>query len=107
MRTLGERRTNNSLTNTELPIVEQIRRTGANFIDALEEWATAAPAGILATSGDAGEVYRCLNLAKTNMEQAVMWAVKGVTKLPVPPVDYAPSTDSPRRRRLQTNAPST
>ena len=63
------------LTDAEKVLVGRIKDLGAQFLAVCDE-ATAERL----RSGVSGDIHREIALARTKIEEAVMWAVKGVTK---------------------------
>lgn len=62
------RKTYVALTGTQEEVIERIKDKAADLYAAIDDTDTIKPDG------------RCQSLAKTNLEQAVMWAVKSVTE---------------------------
>ncbi|MFT3671286.1 hypothetical protein [Aestuariivirga sp.] len=63
------RKTHKVLSQQDADLVNSLKTCGENFIEALNIAGPAFP-----------ESGREFSIAKTKMEEAVMWAVKGVTK---------------------------
>lgn len=71
--TLGEYRVGITFNPSKDPVVDDIKRAAADFIDLVDSFKTTL---------DSGEVERLKALAMTHIEDAAMWAVKAVTKPP-------------------------
>lgn len=57
------------LSEDEKASVSEIKEAAAKLYDLMEDAIKASPS----------PAARCIAVAKTNLEQAVMWAVKGIT----------------------------
>jgi hypothetical protein len=74
--TIGEFRVGKSFNPSGASEVDELKRLGAAFIDALEK--VKARAFSSPTVG--GEIFELCNLAQREAESACMWAVKAATK---------------------------
>lgn len=74
--TLGEYRVGISFNPSNDPRVNELKGIAAEFIDLCETYIKIH--GGLVND----ESLRCMRLAQTHIEDAAMWAVKSVTKLP-------------------------
>jgi hypothetical protein len=64
------------LNDAEKAYLEALKDKAQELYDLLEQ----GPNGLPGPTGAVGRTSRELSLAKTNLEQAVMWAVKDVTR---------------------------
>ena len=84
-RTLGEYRVGYDFNPSGHPGVRRIKRLAADLIDALDNLASADP-------NSPPETTRLYSRAMDLAEDAAMWGVKGVTKLPTRREDLREST---------------
>ena len=67
------------LSDEEKRILHTLKDVGVNFCGYIEKL-TPPPGGPLPGATGPSMDPRCAALAKTKMEEAVMWAVRGITK---------------------------
>lgn len=66
--------------------VDHIKRLAADLINFLE----LKREQLVGHGGDDPEIQRLISIAQTGVEEAAMWGVKAVTKLPRPPAAPGP-----------------
>ena len=77
--TTGEYKVGITFNPGNNPLVDDLKRKAADFIDAVEKIPVGS-AGSETTERQSKEVPRLKALAITNAEDAAMWAVKAATK---------------------------
>lgn len=69
------RKVTRTLSDAQLFAINQLKDQGQLLLDAIDEFQMEAPIG----EGSTNERARCFAIFRTKLEEAVMWATKGIT----------------------------